>query len=74
MVRMRKKSELPEKDCLACGRPFTWRKKWERDWDDVKYCSDACRRRGANGANNTTGANGASGATPPAGRARPRVR
>ncbi|MGB3298228.1 MAG: DUF2256 domain-containing protein, partial [Phormidesmis sp.] len=26
-------------------RPFTWRKKWERCWDDVKYCSERCRRR-----------------------------
>ncbi|MBY0394484.1 MAG: DUF2256 domain-containing protein, partial [Novosphingobium sp.] len=25
------------------GLPFTWRKKWERDWDNVKYCSDRCR-------------------------------
>lgn len=47
---MRKKSELPSKDCLNCGRPFVWRKKWERDWDNVKYCSDACRSRGASGA------------------------
>lgn len=44
---MRKKSELPSKDCLACGRPFVWRKKWERNWENVKYCSDACRRRGS---------------------------
>ncbi|MCZ8166498.1 MAG: DUF2256 domain-containing protein [Silanimonas sp.] len=27
-----------------CQRPFDWRKKWERDWDRVVYCSDACRR------------------------------
>ena len=20
-----------------------WRKKWERDWDNIKFCSDACR-------------------------------
>ena len=46
MAKMRKKSELPTKDCLACGRPFAWRKKWARDWAEVKYCSDACRRRG----------------------------
>lgn len=39
-----KKSELPSKSCQHCGRPFTWRKKWKRDWDQVKYCSDACRR------------------------------
>lgn len=34
----------PEKICVTCGLPFTWRKKWERDWEHVKYCSDACRR------------------------------
>jgi len=34
----------PEKTCPVCGRPFQWRKKWERDWDRVVYCSDACRR------------------------------
>ena len=27
---------------------FGWRKKWARDWDSVRYCSDACRRRGVN--------------------------
>jgi hypothetical protein len=37
---------LPTKVCTACGRPFVWRKKWERDWESVKYCSDACRSRG----------------------------
>lgn len=37
------KSNLPQKDCVHCGRPFTWRKKWERDWDQVKFCSDRCR-------------------------------
>ena len=37
--------ETPHKDklCKACGRAFSWRKKWERDWDVIKYCSDACR-------------------------------
>jgi hypothetical protein len=34
----------PEKHCETCGRAFAWRKKWERDWDRVKHCSDACRR------------------------------
>ena len=29
-----------------CGRRITWRKAWERDWESVRYCSDACRRRG----------------------------
>ena len=39
-----KKGDLPEKICIACGRPFTWRKKWEKVWDEVKYCSDNCRK------------------------------
>lgn len=39
-----KKQHLPEKTCIACGRPFAWRKKWERDWEQVRFCSDACRR------------------------------
>ncbi len=38
-----KKQNLPEKVCVTCGRPFAWRKKWERDWPAVKYCSDRCR-------------------------------
>ncbi len=33
------------KPCAACGREITWRKKWARDWDQVRFCSDACRRR-----------------------------
>lgn len=37
---------LPSKICVACGRSFVWRKKWERDWEQVKFCSNACRRAG----------------------------
>lgn len=42
-MKMRKKSDLPTKVCLSCHRPFTWRKKWAHNWEDVKYCSDRCR-------------------------------
>lgn len=35
---------VASKPCEACGRTITWRKKWARDWDAVRYCSDACRR------------------------------
>ncbi|MFN4233472.1 MAG: DUF2256 domain-containing protein [Bacteroidia bacterium] len=38
------KSYLPQKVCVVCQRPFTWRKKWEKVWDEVKYCSDKCRK------------------------------
>ncbi|PZN93268.1 MAG: DUF2256 domain-containing protein [Alphaproteobacteria bacterium] len=43
MAKMRQKADLPTKDCVTCGRPFAWRKKWARDWDNVRHCSDACR-------------------------------
>ncbi|MEM9465142.1 MAG: DUF2256 and DUF3253 domain-containing protein [Actinomycetota bacterium] len=33
------------KICASCGREMTWRKAWARNWDDVRFCSDACRRR-----------------------------
>ncbi|WP_345330453.1 DUF2256 domain-containing protein [Mucilaginibacter defluvii] len=39
-----KKQHLPQKLCVTCKRPFTWRKKWAAVWDDVKYCSEKCRR------------------------------
>jgi hypothetical protein len=38
-------SVVPTKTCLVCGRTISWRKKWARDWDDVKYCSTGCRQR-----------------------------
>ncbi|RYI19418.1 MAG: DUF2256 domain-containing protein [Acetobacteraceae bacterium] len=47
MPKMRKKSDLPEKVCAACGLPFTWRRKWEREWEAVRFCSDRCRKAGA---------------------------
>lgn len=40
---MHRKPFLPTKVCETCGRPFAWRKKWERDWDQVRFCSDKCR-------------------------------
>ena len=38
------KKHLPTKICKKCDRPFTWRKKWKRDWEQVMYCSERCRR------------------------------
>ncbi|MES2888374.1 MAG: DUF2256 domain-containing protein [Pseudomonadota bacterium] len=23
---------------------MSWRKRWARTWDEVKHCSDACRK------------------------------
>ena len=45
------KRNLPQKICVNCQRPFSWRKKWERDWDQVIYCSDRCRRLSAENKN-----------------------
>jgi hypothetical protein len=38
------KAHLPSKPCVACGRAMTWRKAWARNWADVKFCSERCRR------------------------------
>jgi hypothetical protein len=38
-----KKEHLPKKNCMICNRPFVWRKKWEKDWEEVKYCSERSR-------------------------------
>ncbi|MDB4016003.1 DUF2256 domain-containing protein [Flavobacteriaceae bacterium] len=39
-----KKTNLPTKICPSCERPFSWRKKWERDWEQVIYCSKKCKK------------------------------
>ena len=36
----------PPKTCASCGREIEWRAKWAHNWDAVRYCSQACRRRG----------------------------
>ncbi|HEU4669343.1 MAG TPA: DUF2256 domain-containing protein [Dyella sp.] len=41
---MHRKPHLPSKICPVCRRPFAWRRKWERVWDQVRYCSERCRR------------------------------
>ncbi|MBM1687876.1 DUF2256 domain-containing protein [Sulfitobacter geojensis] len=43
MPKMQKKADLPQKTCMTCGRPFTWRRKWAGVWDAVKYCSQRCK-------------------------------
>ncbi|WP_363318286.1 DUF2256 domain-containing protein [Acidocella sp.] len=43
-VAMHRKPHLPSKPCAQCARPFTWRKKWARVWDEVKFCSERCKR------------------------------
>jgi len=38
------KNGIAPKKCVTCGLEFEWRKKWRKDWDQVKYCSEKCRR------------------------------
>jgi hypothetical protein len=38
------KAFLPSKPCVQCQRSMTWRKAWAKNWDEVKYCSQACRQ------------------------------
>jgi hypothetical protein len=45
MARQKGAQPKLEKVCWVCDRPFTWRKKWANCWDEVKYCSERCRRR-----------------------------
>jgi hypothetical protein len=39
------KANLPSKLCVVCNRTMTWRKSWAKNWEAVKYCSDACRAK-----------------------------
>lgn len=48
MARMRKKGDLPTKICAQCGLPMAWRKAWAKNWDEVRYCSERCRREAKN--------------------------
>ncbi|MFS2317428.1 DUF2256 domain-containing protein [Maricaulis sp. D1M11] len=43
MPRHKSRHPKPEKLCTTCGRPFAWRKKWEKVWEEVRYCSERCR-------------------------------
>ncbi|WP_340065249.1 DUF2256 domain-containing protein [Ascidiimonas aurantiaca] len=38
-----RKSHLPSRICKTCKRSFTWRKKWELNWEEVLYCSKKCK-------------------------------
>jgi hypothetical protein len=40
------RTDRAPKTCVGCGRAVEWRKKWERNWETVRYCSSVCRRRG----------------------------
>ncbi len=33
------------KTCQSCGRTMQWRRAWAATWDEVRYCSERCRKR-----------------------------
>ena len=47
----KKKGSLPTKICVQCDRPMEWRKSWSKNWNEVKYCSDKCRKLSKNNKN-----------------------
>ena len=36
--------EHAPRTCAACGRTMEWRRSWAKNWEGVKFCSDACRK------------------------------
>ncbi len=42
---MIKKAYLDSKICIVCKKPFSWRKKWKKNWSEVKYCSNKCKKK-----------------------------
>ncbi len=37
-------SNRADKLCERCGRTMQWRTKWAKNWEQIKFCSDQCRR------------------------------
>jgi hypothetical protein len=37
-------TSIEPKQSAVCGRKIEWRKKWEKNWSEVKYCGERCRR------------------------------
>jgi hypothetical protein len=37
------KNGFSPKLCQTCGLQFEWRKKWAKNWEEVKFCSTRCR-------------------------------
>ena len=33
-----------EKKCVSCGLSFSFRRKFKKNWEEVKYCSKKCRK------------------------------
>jgi hypothetical protein len=40
----KKPADRASKICPVCQKSFTWRKKWAKDWENVIYCSERCKK------------------------------
>jgi hypothetical protein len=40
----KKPADRASKICPVCQKSFTWRKKWAKDWENVIYCSEKCKK------------------------------
>ncbi len=40
-----RQSQVDRRTCASCGRVMEWRAAWAKNWDEVRFCSAACRRR-----------------------------
>ena len=42
-MKMIKKTNLPARS-VSFVKPFVWRKKWKSVWNEVRFCSQKCKR------------------------------
>ena len=35
---------METKYCNSCGRPFNKQKRFQKNWEEIKYCSAKCRK------------------------------
>lgn len=45
LKREEQQGERAAKTCASCGRTMAWRKSWAKTWEEVKFCSEGCRKR-----------------------------
>jgi len=43
-VGRKQNNNQESKVCSSCGRRFDYQKRWEKNWESVKYCGKSCRR------------------------------
>lgn len=44
-MAFKQRVKMISKICAKCGRIIEYRKKWAKNWNEVKYCSDQCKKK-----------------------------